>query len=89
MRERVFGRMDPLCPEQYTELYKKTGLDVDNRRTKISQCFLTQVSYVNKLAQFAQKIPGFSDLILDDQITLLRGELKCLHNFIHDDCLTN
>lgn len=73
-RESVFGHLQALDPDEYREIYNKTGLDVDNRRKKYANCVLSFVTKVTKFIQFAKLLPGFIDLDLSDQITLLRGE---------------
>ncbi len=75
LEDKLFGPMKPISVETYHELYRSTGLDVDNRRELINQCIsrsdLDHLTYI----AFTKDLPEFKDLPLEDQMTLIRGNL--------------
>lgn len=75
LKESVFGPMESLSCEEYAEVYKNTGIDLDNRRQKFATCVFSFVHEVTKFVEFAKALPNFLALSMSDQITLLRESM--------------
>ena len=68
----IFG--EDLVPlSTYHDIKNVTGVEVDDRRQKLTNCIHALdkelLSYVN----FCRALPGFKELDSDDKITLIRG----------------
>lgn len=74
MRNAVFGPMNPLPYEEYVAVYCKTGIDIDNLRTKLAKCASKVEEALITLVEYAKDVPGFKALCTEDQINLLRGK---------------
>lgn len=73
LHEAVFGSMETLDPREAEEVYRLTGLDVDNRKAQMERLANRIERKVLKMIQFAKGIPGFRELACQDQIALLKG----------------
>lgn len=73
LHEAVFGSMETLDPREAEEVYRLTGLDVDNRKAQMERLANRIEKKVLKMIQFAKGIPGFRELACQDQIALLKG----------------
>ena len=78
LETEVFGPMG-LSEEEYQEVYKQTGLDVDNRQSLLSTMVVMLDEAIHCYIAFVKTIPGFSELSLADQIKLIRS-MYCFSN---------
>ena len=65
--------MKPLGREEYRNIYETTGIDADGRREMISDMIPSIEKAIKKFIRFAKALPGFKDLPVDDQISLIKG----------------
>lgn len=72
MNNKLFG-MEMLTHEQHQSFYKSTGIDLDNRKEAIEKWSTASKGRLLLIIQLAMSIPGFSELILADQIALIKG----------------
>ncbi|GFO50670.1 retinoic acid receptor alpha-like isoform x4 [Plakobranchus ocellatus] len=72
LKESLFGKMSAISIEEYTEIYRTTGLDIDDR-FQLTQTYLKAVKrWMTKLISFAKRVPGFRALELEDQFNLIK-----------------
>lgn len=69
----VFGPLNPLPKEDYIQIYQTTGIDIDGRK----ELFQNEIPFfeqsIKRFIAFAKSIPGFNDLPVHDQITILKN----------------
>ncbi|XP_055900686.1 vitamin D3 receptor-like isoform X1 [Biomphalaria glabrata] len=71
LKQETFGQLGTLPVEQYEEILRSTGMDIDNRKI-VSVAHCAQVErWIKNWVKFVKKIPGFMDLDIDDQLALL------------------
>ncbi|CAL1548610.1 unnamed protein product [Lymnaea stagnalis] len=71
LKQDMFGKLKTLPPDQYEEILRSTGIDIDNRRVlSLSHCAHVE-RWVKNWVKFAKTIPGFTGLNMDDQTSLL------------------
>jgi hypothetical protein len=73
---QVFGNMSNISKEEYLEFYKQTGIDIDNRQEILIEALKYMEESIGKLVKFAKAIPGFSELDIDDQVNLVKGNKR-------------
>lgn len=73
MREQVIGQLPDLSDDQYLDMYKSTGIDMDGRVNNIKVNIGYFESFLRSLIKFAKSLPGFKALPLDDQTQLLKA----------------
>ncbi|CAL1547150.1 unnamed protein product [Lymnaea stagnalis] len=73
MREHVIGQLPELSDEQYLDMYKSTGIDMDGRVNNMKVNIGYFESFLRSLIKFAKSLPGFKALPLDDQTQLLKA----------------
>jgi hypothetical protein len=71
LQESIFGTKH-LSMEEYQELYKTTGLDIDGRRATFTNCYAQSAVPLTKFIAFVKSIPGFQDFCLEDKMTISR-----------------
>lgn len=67
--------MDTLCMAEKTLVAKLVANGIQNKEAEVRIfhcCQCTSVETVTELTEFAKSIPGFSNLDLNDQVTLLK-----------------
>lgn len=69
---RVFGKMAPLPKDEYNAVFESTGIDVDGRQEFLRQSALSCQPVLHSYIAFANAVPGFSNLSLEDQCSLLK-----------------
>lgn len=73
LKEKYFGLLRPLPIEEYMKIYETTGLDIDGRRDLI-EGFIPYVEIcIKRFIAFAKAIPGFKDLLTEDQIAIIKA----------------
>lgn len=73
MIEELFGPMQPLTREEYCEIYKTTGIDVDGRMERARSLLPSIKKSITSMVKFARYIPGFTELPIEDQVVLVEG----------------
>ncbi|XP_075363872.1 peroxisome proliferator-activated receptor alpha isoform X4 [Mycteria americana] len=71
----VIHDMDTLCMAEKTLVAKLVANGIQNKEAEVRIfhcCQCTSVETVTELTEFAKSIPGFSNLDLNDQVTLLK-----------------
>lgn len=72
LKEMLFGKMPTVSTEVFAEIFRTTGLEVDNR-IEIGKRILAAVRcWIPKLVWFAKQVPGFKQLHMEDQFNLLK-----------------
>lgn len=71
-RAQVFGKMKPLPKDDYFALLESTGLDIDGRQEFLRQSAMSCQPVLHSYIAFANEVPGFSSLSLEDQCSLLK-----------------
>lgn len=69
---QVFGKMAPLPKDEYNAVLETTGIDVDGRQEFLRQSALSCQPVLHSYIAFANAVPGFSNLSLEDQCNLLK-----------------
>ena len=69
----IFGNLGPLPASVYEEFHKATGIEIDDRKDKMNMIAQHMETYIQIMIKFARHIPGFDDIIITDQIALLKG----------------
>ena len=69
---QVFGKMAPLPKHEYNAVFESTGIDVDGRQEFLRQSALSCQPVLHSYIAFANAVPGFSNLSLEDQCSLLK-----------------
>lgn len=69
---QVFGKMAPLPKDEYNAVLESTGIDVDGRQEFLRQSALSCQPVLHSYIAFANAVPGFSTLSLEDQCSLLK-----------------
>ena len=83
MTQQLFGPMKPLSGDEYNNIFHTTGIDVDGRRELLQNVLIDTIeSSVRRFVNFVKSIPGFTQLLLSDQIALVKGiSLSCQMSF--------
>lgn len=74
----VFGNMSNISKEEYLDFFNQTGIDIDNRQQILIETLKYMEESIAKYVKFAKAIPGFSDLDIDDQVNLVKGNCHLL-----------
>lgn len=69
----MFGELQPISYEEYSSVYKNTGLDVDGRQATLTDMMPCFEYFVINFIDFMKTIPGFKKLTVEDQLLLVRG----------------
>ena len=56
--------------------FSTLGIDIDGRREMVAQMIPTIEKAIKRCITFAKALPGFKDLPIEDQIALIKGNLK-------------
>ncbi|KAK3580925.1 hypothetical protein CHS0354_008216 [Potamilus streckersoni] len=70
-KKKMFGDLN-LSKEEHFSFYHSTGLDIDDRLTMMQGICKSLEKGIAKLVNFAKQIPGFVDLPLEDQASLIK-----------------
>lgn len=76
LKMEVFGNMSNISKEEYLDFFNQTGIDIDNRQQILIETLKYMEESIAKLVKFAKAIPGFSDLDIDDQVNLVKGNCQ-------------
>lgn len=68
----VFGHMKPVPQDEYFALLESTGIDIDGRQEFLRQSAMSCQPVLHSYIAFANVVPGFSSLSLEDQCSLLK-----------------
>ena len=71
-KAQVFGKMKPVPQDEYFTLLESTGIDIDGRQEFLRQSALSCQPVLHSYIAFANVVPGFSGLSLEDQCSLLK-----------------
>lgn len=71
-KSQVFGKMKPLPKDDYFSLLESTGIDIDGRQEFLRQSAMSCQPVLHSYIAFANVVPGFSSLSLEDQCSLLK-----------------
>jgi hypothetical protein len=75
LQHELFGPLQPLSVEEYMGIYQTTGIDIDGRRDFIQHEMLHHVEEgIKRFVSFVKAIPVFSQLSINDQTALIKGE---------------
>ncbi len=66
--------MKPLNQDESLKLYQMTGMDIDGRREMVLSHLRRLEDRIRLFVSFAKNLPGFPDLPMDDQISLMKSE---------------
>ncbi len=69
----MFGDMKPLAEDEYWQVYKITGLDLDGRREMVEKHKIRYEAWYQNYIQFVKSIPAFLELPTEDQVAMLKG----------------
>ena len=69
----MFGKRDQVPDNEYFEIFRKTGIDVDNRLKPMKDFFPIFEEICQKYVQYVQGLPGFDKLGKADQLSMLKG----------------
>ncbi|XP_052763252.1 nuclear receptor ROR-beta-like isoform X2 [Mya arenaria] len=72
LKTQLFGEMRTISRAEFAEFYKATGLDLDGRRERINAAMDHFQKRITLFVAFAKAIPGFNELCLDDQLSLIK-----------------
>ena len=75
----MFGPLKPIPKEEYMKIYQSTGIDIDGRREMIKHMIPCIEKAIKRFICFAKSLPGFKDLPINDQISLIKGRMILLH----------
>ena len=76
----MFGKLGTLPQSVYEEFHNLTGIEIDDRKDKMTIVALELEKWIVNMVKFARRLPGFSELSQADQITLLKGNIFCLYD---------
>ncbi|KAH3886587.1 probable nuclear hormone receptor HR3 [Dreissena polymorpha] len=71
-KAEVFGKMKPVPQDEYVTLLETTGIDIDGRQEFLRQSAMSCQPVLHSYIAFANVVPGFSSLSLEDQCSLLK-----------------
>lgn len=71
-KAEVFGKMKPVPQDEYFALLESTGIDIDGRQEFLRQSAMSCQPVLHNYIAFANVVPGFSSLSLEDQCSLLK-----------------
>jgi hypothetical protein len=71
-KAQVFGNMKPVPQDEYFALLESTGIDIDGRQEYLRQSAMSCQPVLHSYIAFANVVPGFSSLSLEDQCSLLK-----------------
>ncbi|XP_052763249.1 nuclear receptor ROR-alpha B-like isoform X2 [Mya arenaria] len=72
LKTQLFGEMRAISRAEFAEFYKATGIDIDGRHGEIEAALEFFQKRIAFIVAFAKAIPGFKDLCLDDQASLIK-----------------
>ena len=72
-KHEIFGDLGAVPWSVYEEFLWVTGIELDDRRIKMSAVANRMEVGIKGMIQFAKHIPGFCDLCTSDQLALLKG----------------
>lgn len=73
LQDKYFGTLKPLPIEEYMKIYEITGIDIDGRRDLIEGFIPYVENCIRRFIAFAKAIPGFKELLTEDQIAIIKG----------------
>ncbi|XP_055900630.1 uncharacterized protein LOC106064881 isoform X2 [Biomphalaria glabrata] len=76
MKQQVMGQLPDLTDQQYVDMFRNTGIDLDGRVNNIKVLMNYLEVFLRAFVRFAKCLPGFKELPLDDQTQLLKGVYK-------------
>ena len=85
-KKQVFGKRDPVPEAEYFEIYRKTGIDVDNRLKPMKDFFPAFEEICLKYVQYVEELPGFDKLGKADQLSVLKGIFTLSSNLVISGC---
>ena len=85
-KKQVFGKRDPVPEAEYFEIYRETGIDVDNRLKPMKDFFPAFEEICLKYVQYVQELPGFDKLGKADQLSVLKGIFTLSSNLVISGC---
>lgn len=71
-KAQVFGNMKPVPQDEYFALLETTGIDIDGRQEFLRQSAMSCQPVLHSYIAFANVVPEFSSLSLEDQCSLLK-----------------
>ncbi|VDI27989.1 Hypothetical predicted protein [Mytilus galloprovincialis] len=77
----TFGNLSPVPWSTYNEFLSATGLELDDRKSRMNLIAARMEQAVRNMVTFARNIPGFSDLQTPDQLDLLKVSRVKEHQF--------
>ena len=74
LNQQLFGLLKPVTSDEYMRIYQSTGIDIDGRRDLLQSGFLPYIeTCIKKYVTFLKSIPGFVQLPIGDQTSLVKG----------------
>jgi hypothetical protein len=75
LRQQMFGSLNTVTDEEFMSVYQTTGIEVDGRKELVQHRFRTCTDEeIKRHVKFMKAIPGFSQLPIEDQTALVKGE---------------
>lgn len=72
LQKQLFGTLQCLSNEEHQAIFEATGIDIDNRNKFFEDHNKTMTTLILGFIDFAKVIPGFMDLPVSDQASLLK-----------------
>ena len=73
IQREMFGPLKPISKDEYMKIYQSTGIDIDGRREMIKHMIPCIEKAIKRFICFAKSLPGFRELPINDQISLIKG----------------
>lgn len=73
LRIEIFGNLGALPWSVYEEFHSATGIELDDRKNKMTFIAERMEDGIKNMITFARNIPGFCDLTTQDQLALLKA----------------
>lgn len=71
----MFGSLNTVTDEEFMNIYQTTGIEVDGRREFVQhRCRTCTDEEIKRHVKFVKAIPGFTQLPIEDQTSLVKGE---------------
>ena len=74
LEKSLFGFENQISRNEYNEIYKTTGIDVDGRQEVVTKYLSYTQNSLQEFVDWCTQVPGFSNLSLNDQTKLMKGK---------------
>ena len=70
----MFGTLGPIPTDQYLQIYKEAGIDLDGRNQELQETVNMVEPYLKKMILYYKGLPRFQQLPCEDQIAMIKGQ---------------